>query len=305
MTPSYRTGGLATPLCCVSLPVMKLDKFTVKAQEALQEAQSIARRRDHQEILPEHILVALLGQQDGLVAPLLQRIGAEPKLVQARLDEELRKAAQVHGGEGGHLSQRALKVLDGAQDEAQALKDDFTSTEHILIGLATEKRGAAAEILKGVGATRDRIEQALTAVRGDARVTSQDPESQYRALEKYAIDLTEKARKGKLDPVIGRDEEIRRVIQVLSRRTKNNPCLIGDPGVGKTAIVEGLARRVIDGDVPEGLKDKRIVALDLGALVAGTKFRGEFEAHIESARERNDRLAADPDPVPALLGGAL
>ncbi len=202
---------------------MKPDKLTVKAQEALQEAIAIARKRDHQEIQPEHLLQALLAQQDGLVVPLLQRVGSDLNLLNARLDEELKKLPRVHGGEGGALSQRTLKLLDAAEAEARALSDEYVSTEHMVLALAAEKTGGAASALKSVGATKERLVTALTALRAGNKVTSQDAESNYRALDKYSVDLTERARKGKLNPVIGRDDEIRRVIQVLSRRTKNNP----------------------------------------------------------------------------------
>ncbi|MFO0595963.1 MAG: ATP-dependent chaperone ClpB [Myxococcaceae bacterium] len=259
---------------------MRIDKFTLKAQEAIQDGQSLARRNDAGDYQPEHLLRALLDQKDGVVTPMLQKIGLDVRLLNTRVDEALGKIARIKGGTPG-LGNRLVTLLERAEDEAKALKDEFTSSEHLLLAFVQDK-GTAGELLKASGLTKDRVVAAIKDLRGTSRVTSQDAEGTYKALEKYGKDLTELARAGKLDPVIGRDEEIRRAIQVLSRRTKNNPVLIGEPGVGKTAIAEGLARRIIDGDVPEGLKRKRLVALDLGAMVAGAKFRGEFEERLKS-----------------------
>ena len=286
---------------------IRWEKLTVKSQEAMQEAQQHAAELGNPELQPAHLLLALVEDREGVIPSVLGKIGVPIERLESELHQIEEKLPRVSGSAAQPgIGQALNKAVDQAFREAANMKDEYVSTEHLLLGLAQQKGDPAQEALVFAGATREAILRALTAVRGSQRVTDQNPENKFQALEKYAQDLTELARRGKLDPVIGRDEEIRRVIQVLSRRTKNNPVLIGEPGVGKTAIVEGLARRIASGDVPEILKDKRVISLDLGSMLAGAKYRGEFEdrlkAVLKEIEESNGQIVLFIDELHTIVG---
>jgi ATP-dependent Clp protease ATP-binding subunit ClpB len=285
----------------------RFDKLTQKAQEAVQQAQEIASQNGHQAVHPLHLLISLSREREGIVRPVLEKCGVHPDPLIAEAERQLAQIPKVTGQPSGmYISPAMNQVLEGAFQEAENFKDEYVSTEHLLLSLSDQKYEPAGSLLNKLGANHDGILKALVAVRGTQRVTDQDPESKYQALERYAVDLTEQARRGKLDPVIGRDDEIRRVMQVLSRRTKNNPVLIGEPGVGKTAIVEGLAQRILRGDVPDLLRNKKLVAIDLSQMVAGTKFRGEFEdrlkAVLKEITDSNGEIICFIDELHTLVG---
>ena len=285
---------------------MRLDQFTVKAQEAVLAAQQSAESKGHPQVEPEHLLLSLLIQEHGVVGTLLQKLEIDSHTVQTRLEAELKKMPTVSSTGNVYVSFRLKRVFDEARSEADKLKDDYVSTEHLLMALLEVKEAPAAQILRELGVSKEGLLKALMSIRGSHRVTDQNPENKYQALARYGKDLTDLARRGKMDPVIGRNEEVRRVIQVLSRRTKNNPVLIGDPGVGKTAIAEGLAQRIASGDVPESLKEKQVLSLDLGALIAGAKYRGEFEdrlkAVLKEIAEANGQIILFIDELHTLVG---
>jgi len=287
---------------------MRFDKFTLKAQEVIQNSQEIASRKGHQQIEPEHLLYALLEQREGIIPPLLRKIGVKEDAILQALNKALDQLPSVSGAGYGsaYISPRSKGVLDQSLREAAQMRDEYVSVEHLLLGITEDREGTAAKILASNGLTRDAILKALIDIRGSQRVTDANPEDKYQAIERFSRDLTDMAEKDKLDPVIGRDDEIRRVIQVLSRRTKNNPVLIGEPGVGKTAIAEGLAQRIVHGDIPETLKDKRVVALDMGALIAGAKYRGEFEdrlkAFLKEVTEAEGSIILFIDELHTLVG---